>query len=115
MTASELGEANYDVMFSPVTVTEELTITGGYDSSGIPVEATLYCQTANGQRTDFSVYVPFIYTPDPNNPIDTYQGYEDFVGHTIKVTGIYSFHKSASGNISWQVIPRSNEDIVLVK
>ncbi len=115
MTASELGEANYDVMFSPVTVTEELTITGGYDSSGIPVEATLYCQTANGQRTDFSVYVPFIYTPDPNNPIDTYQGYEDFVGHTIRVTGIYSFHKSASGNITWQIIPRSNEDIVLVK
>lgn len=112
-SAAELATPNYSSLFSPVEVTTNLTVTGGYDSSGTPTEPTLYC-SSNGQRTGFTVYVPFLYQPYEDDKITKWDSFEDFVGHTIKVKGIYSFHKSASGNITYQIMPRSSDDITLI-
>ena len=102
----------HEALFSPITVTDEIVVNDGYcNDSGKAV--TLYCKTTSGQRTPFNIYVPFLYKPG-GNPFDVWYDETYFIGHTFNLTGIYTFHKSTSGNISYQIVPRNSNDLVLV-
>ena len=87
-------------------------VNGGYcNDAGDAI--TLYCQTTSGQRTPFNIYVPFLYKPEEGS-LDVWYDETYFIGHTFNLTGIYTFHKSTSGNISYQIVPRDSNDLVLV-
>ena len=110
-SAASLAKAQ-DILFSPVNCTDELEVTGGY--KGTSGDMTLYCK-ANGSDIPFNVFIPFTYTPDPvNNPGETWSKVENFVGHKFKLSGIYSFHKTSSGKITYQVIARNNGDFLVL-
>ena len=110
-SASSLAKAQ-DILFSPVNCTDDIVVTGGYKGSSGDI--TLYCK-ANGTDAPFNVFIPFAYTPDPeNNPGETWSKAEDFVGHTFKLSGIYSFHKAISGKITYQVVARNNGDFLVL-
>ena len=115
--AANLGSANDFAsdyyLFSPVEVKENIYVSDGYDSNSTPAKVTLYT-TVNGTRAPFTVYIAFLYHPDPNDDITVYNTYEDFKGHTFTVKGIYSFHVSTTGNLSYQIVLRDSSDLVLV-
>ncbi len=116
-TAMALGSANNyasdTYLFATVNVEEEVYCSGGYDSASTPANVTLYT-SVSGTRTPFTIYIPFLYQPDPNDEIKKYTSFEEYKGHTFKVKGIYSFHLSTSGNLSYQLVLRSSEDLVEV-
>lgn len=100
---NELKAEQFECLFSPVTLTEDVIVTGGYDGDD---SITLYLSTLDGTPLDYNVYIPFVYRPDPNDPTLSYRTYEDFIGETFKVSNsIYNFHKTRSGNINYQLIP----------
>ncbi len=109
---NELKSENYDVLFSPVTLTEEVIVSGGYDGDD---SITLYLTDKSGNEMDYNVYIPFMYRPDPTDPIMIYDSYEDFLGQSFSVNNaIYNFHKTQSGNIIYQLIPVDSTGFALV-
>ena len=115
--AMDLGAANDyksdDMIFAPISVNEEIYCNGGYDSASTPANVTLYT-TLGGNRTPFTIYIPFLYQPDPNDEITKWKTFEDFKTHTFKLKGIYSFHLSTSGNLGYQIVLRDSTDLTLV-
>lgn len=106
-------DAYTEALFSPVQVNENLTVSGGYNSSD-KNEFGLYLKDQDGNRAPFTLYVTFKYQPDPENPLNKYYDYSEFVGHTFSIKGIYTFHKTSSGKINYQIVPCDSEDVVLV-
>jgi endonuclease YncB( thermonuclease family) len=105
-------DANTDYLFQPVTVSDTVEVTYGYDSSSTPAEITLYTE-ANGESVPFTIYIPFLYQPDPENDLYKYTTYSDYMGKKFKVSGIYSFHKSIKGDITYQIVLRDSFDLIL--
>ncbi len=109
---TELKSEQFECLFSPVNLTEEVVVTGGYDGED---SITLYIEDKNGNELDYNVYIPFVYRPVPDDPTLAYRTYEDFVGKSFNVTGaIYNFHKTRSGNVNYQLIPVDSESFALV-
>ena len=110
-------DKNYDYLFNGVELEEDIYITNGYDSNSTPTNVTLYGNigSASGEKSPINIYVPFLYTPDESKPLEKYNTYTDYVGKTYHVKGIYSFHKQADGDISYQIILRDSNDLVLVE
>lgn len=109
---NDLG-SYYEGLFSPVTITEEVEVLDGYPSDD-KKEVTLYLGKKGESKPN--LYIPFLYQPYPDTkPLEKWNDPENFIGHTFKVTGIYSFHKKQDGTVNFQIIPRTSEDVVLVK
>ncbi len=109
---SELKAQNYDCLFSPITFTESVYVTGGYDGED---SITLYLEDEDGNELDYSCYIPFLYRPDLEDSTVSYRSYEDFVGKEFSVSNcIYSFHKTRAGKYNYQIIPTTSTDFALV-
>ena len=102
----------HEALFLPIHVTDQVKVVDGYNSAD-GESRTLYCETLDGTETKFNIYIPFLYRPDSEG-MTIYYTYEEFVGHVFDLTGIYTFHKSTSGNISYQIVPRDSNDLVLI-
>lgn len=105
---AELGNANYGVLFCSVKLTEPVEVSDAYIASNS--EITLYLKGIEN-----SVYVSFVYKGDPDNPNQQWDKKEKFVGHKFLVQGIYTFHKTSSGKVVWQINPTSNADLIFVE
>ncbi len=111
--AEDLVDGTFECLFSPVTISDNVVVSGGYNGDD---SITLYVENMDGTKLDFDVYIPFIYRPEIDNPILSYRSYEDFVGKTFKISNsIYSYHKTTSGNINYQLIPINSEGFSLVE
>lgn len=109
---TQLKSSQYECLFSPVTLTENVVVTGGYEGDD---SLTLYIESTSGERLDYSIYVPFVYRPNPDDPTLVYRTVSDFEGKTFSVNNaIYNFHKARSGNVSYQLIPTGNASFTLV-
>lgn len=110
---TDLKQEQFECLFSPVTLTDEIVVTGGYEGDD---SLTLYVSDSNGVALDYNVYIPFVYRPDPNDPTLSYRTVGDFLGKSFKVNGaIYNFHKTKSGDINYQLIPTGNDSFVLAE
>lgn len=108
---SDLKKEQFECLFSPVNLTEDVIVTGGYNGDD---SITLYLSTLDGEGLEYNVYIPFVYRPNPNDPTLAYRSYEDFVGKTFKVSGaIYNFHKERDGDVIYQLIPINSEGFSL--
>ena len=110
---SEINSESYEFVNSPINFDENVVVTGGYTSDSD--STTLYVEKEDGTKIDFNVFVSFIYKPDSTNPSLQWISYEEFVGHTFKLSGVCSLHKTTSGNYQIQIIPRNGDDLVLIK
>ena len=76
-----LGSANNyasdTYLFATVNVEEEVYCSGGYDSASTPANVTLYT-SVSGTRTPFTIYIPFLYQPAPNDEIIKYTSFEEY-------------------------------------
>ncbi len=115
LAPTELGYATYEYLNTPVRLTQEVQVYGGYASDDA-TEFTLYLQDTNGNRLDYSLYVPFLYRlNDGTNGVlngTRLTTVDDFKGYTFTLNyGIYTYHKSSTtGNISYQINLCSSED-----
>lgn len=108
----ELKDEQFECLFSPVTLTEEVVVTGGYTGDD---SITLYIEDKDGNSLDYNLYVPFVYRPYNDQPTVAFREHTDFIGKSFKIEGaIYNFHKARSGNISYQLIPTGNASLQLV-
>ena len=107
MSTGELTNDNYAALYSPVTLTDTVTVIGGNTSDDNYV--TLYVKDSSGNQLPFGIYIPFFYKDDANNILKA----EDFVGKTYNLKGVYSFHET-SGKIYYQVVLRDKTDLVEV-
>jgi len=93
--ASELTAGSYDYLFSPVSISDELTCSGGYDAlseSGSVTSRTLYFEDSEGNSTPWNLYVPNVYYPDKENyPTTTWSSKDSFENKKFNVTGMYTF------------------------
>ena len=114
VSAFEL-DANTDYLFTWVELEQDIFIYDGYDSNDTPHKVTLNGKVGgeSGREIPLNIYVPFLYTPDASNPNQKYTTYEDYLGKTFHVSGIYSFHNQMDGDISYQVVLRDSNDLVL--
>ena len=108
LDSKDIIASNYDYLFSPINVKDDITVTGGYASDG---DVCLYVKNAS-KNLPFSVYLSFTYKPDSTKPNLIWSDSELFIGHKFTLKGIYSFHKNSSGTISYQINPRSGEDFI---
>ena len=107
MSSAELTNDNYAALYSPISLTDSVTVTRGYTSDDNYV--TLYVKDSAGKQLPFGIYIPFFYKDDNNNILKA----DDFVGKTFNLKGVYSFHES-SGRINYQVVLRDKTDLVEV-
>lgn len=108
---TELKSGNLDPLFCAVNLTGDLYCYNAYKSDSSTY--TLYFKNgdANGDKIPYTAYIAFSYKPDPNNASLIYDSAEAFEGKTFNLAGIYGFHKTTSGNISYQMLPRSSTDM----
>ena len=102
---------------SPVTVTEEITITDGYDSKDSnKIASTLF----TGSRSLPNIYMTFAFKPyadseDPELKNISWKKIEDFKGHTFRFTGIYTVRKTQKGDYQYQIVPRNADDVEFIR
>ena len=70
-------------------------------------EITLYFEGAS-----FNCYIPFNYKGDPSRPSYRWVQESDFLGQEFTLTGTYVYHKTASGKITFQIVPNGQNDLV---
>lgn len=112
--ASGIDTSDLWYLNCPVSLTSNVKVTGGYISDDH--FATLYIANAStGQSLDYVLYLPFLYKPDTSSST-IWSSIDDFKGKTFRVSsGIYGYHKSAKGNISYQIIASSSSDVSVVE
>lgn len=113
-SAAELNNAilnkNFEALFCNVEITEPLTVTGGYTGeSGTQVTLQF------GKDIKFSVFVTFTLYPNPDDPAEAWNTIENYMGHKVKVKGVFVARKTASGNWQYQINPSNGGDIEVVE
>lgn len=107
-TSQELSgissDHNLDYLGTYVTVTDPVTVTGGYIDGK---EGTLYLGELR-----WSIYLSFTYVGDPNYPNWVWNDINDFIGQQFVVTGVFTIHKSTTGRISFQINPSNASGLV---
>lgn len=97
---------NLESLYCNVKITQELTCNSVYINDAGD-EFTLYFENSN-----FNVYIPFQYHGNPLDPGDIWDSEEEFIGKKYSITGVYSYHITTSGNIKYQIIPSTSEDLI---
>lgn len=71
--------------------------------------------TLGFKDVDFNCYIPFMYKgyPEEENA-QRWDTEEDFMGKKLLIKGCYSYHKTTSGRIRYQIAPANPEDVVVV-
>ena len=87
-----------------------------------PVECSrFYINTAGTEITlsfkdcSFSAYITFSYAGDPEKKFEYWNTEEQFLGKKFLLTGIYTYHQTASGKINYQIIFNDASGIQWVK
>ena len=108
---TELLAGDLDPLFCAVNLTGSLYCYNAYKSDSSTY--TLYFRDGDesGSKIPYTAYFAFAYKPDDNNPSLVYDTAEAFEGKTFTLSGIYGFHKTTSGAITYQMMPRSSADM----
>lgn len=101
-------DKNYESLNCSVKVTEKVKVSRAFAASSD--EITLYFE-----NYDFQVYISFMYRPDPEQVNLFWTTEEDFVGQEFLISGVYTYHKTMSGKIVYQINPNTSSDLVWVK
>ncbi|MBO8414198.1 MAG: thermonuclease family protein [Firmicutes bacterium] len=109
-TKDQLNEVattrNLESLYGRIEVTDTLEVDRVYQSQ----DESAY--TVYFKDSDFNLYVPFNYRPEG----DTYwKTEEQWLNKKLKIKGVYAYHYTTSGNLTFQVIPNDSSDIIVVE
>ena len=96
---------NLESLYCRVDVTDQLTCSRAFVSDGGDV--TLYFKDVA-----FTGYIPYQYIGDPENPNDIWNKADRFVGKKFTISGTYSWHRTSSGKVVYQIVPTKSSDFV---
>ncbi len=71
--------------------------------------------TLSFENCAFQGFITFTYAGDPDWPRDYWTSKEQYIGKSFLLSGIYTYHKTQSGNIKYQIVFNDASDIVWVK
>ena len=108
--ASATNPYNLECLNCNVTVSETLTCERVFINESANQEITLYFKNAS-----FNCYIPFNYKGNPNDSTERWVTEDKFLNQKFQLTGVYVFHKTVSGRITFQVIPNGSGDLVWVE
>lgn len=97
----------FECLFCAVKVTDIVTVSNVYIASSN--EITVYFENYT-----FQAYVTFLYRGDPERPNYTWTTEDDWIGKQFYISGVYTFHQTASGRINYQINPTGSADLVWV-
>ena len=103
---ANLAANNFENLYCRTKITTELVCTDAYVGTNGD-EMTL-----SFEGCDFSVYAPFLYRGNPDDLSDTWMSKDNVIGKTFSVSGVLGYHKSTSGNITYQIIACNEQDLV---
>lgn len=110
---SELGAEDYDVLNCAVSLTEEVVVRNCYINQNT---YTLYLEDTKGNPLDFDIYIPFTYYWKPGDYTTRVDDASTMIGEKFNLShGIYTFHKTTSGKINWQITICNNKDFLVVE
>ena len=109
-TAAQLDQnikaGNFENLYCRTVITDDLVCNDAYVNDKGD-EATVYY----GDH-EFNSYVPFSYLGNQDDPGDSWMYDYKLIGRTYKAAGVMSYHKSSSGNISYQLIACGHNDLL---
>ncbi len=113
--STEIKEKDYEKLFSPVRVTNDLICTGGYVSDSSDA-ITLYLSPDGEARSSWNLFIPFIYHPYESEGDDftDWKTIDKFQGKKFNVTGIYTF-RTYNGKTTYQLVARNSSDVIVLE
>lgn len=107
---SEMASSNnLDYLNCSVSLTDTVTVSKFYINDDGD-EITLYFTDCS-----FQAFLTFSYRGDLNQTNWIWNKEEDFMGKKFNLSGVYTYHKTTSGNIKYQINPSSGSDLVWVE
>lgn len=105
-----------DALNGDVVISEQVRVSSCYiDDSSSDKNATLYFETLDGTRLEFSAYVAFNYKPDPENkPNFFFTTEEQWVDQVFEIKGVYTYRRTSTGRVTFQINPRGNSDLIIL-
>ena len=93
-------------LYCHTVINEELVCTDAYlNASGTDM-------TLSFDGCDFDAYIPFSYNGNPEDSGDNWMNYQKVIGKTFRVSGVFSYHQTSSGNIKFQLVVCGLQDLV---
>ncbi len=107
-----IGTSNFNEnLFCFTKLTKTVTITDGYSSAD--GDSHTLNATCEGTALKFSIYMTFPYA-DSEGSTNFYQDYTRYVGKSFNVSGVWGYHKTKAGKYSYQLIPMTSANMILV-
>ncbi|MCB9497869.1 MAG: thermonuclease family protein [Erysipelotrichaceae bacterium] len=124
-TAAENAETEYNLHTFEYTSSELSTIASNNEFNCLNCAVTVtnpvtvssfYINTAGDEITlrftgcSFNVYITNVSWCkfDPANPSDIWNTEEEYMGKSFMISGVYTWHRTTSGNLTFQVTPTLN-------
>lgn len=104
-TSSQLSaiatDKEFECLYSPVIVTNPVTVSSFYiNNAGDEI-------TLRFTGCSFTVYITNTSWCkfDPSKPSDIWNTQEEYIGKSFMISGIYTWHRTQSGNLNFQITP----------
>jgi len=99
------GNINFD-LYCHTMIEEELVCSDAYlNNSGTDL-------TLSFEGCDFDAYIPFSYNGNLEDSGDNWMNYKKVIGKTFQVGGVFSYHKTSSGSVKFQLVVCGLQDLV---
>ncbi|HOZ02585.1 MAG TPA: thermonuclease family protein [Bacilli bacterium] len=108
---STIASANgFECLYSPVIITNSVTVSSFYiNDKGDEI-------TLRFTGCSFSVYITNTSWCkfDPSKPSEIWNTEEEYLGKSFMISGIYTYHRTTSGNLTFQITPNLLSSITWV-
>ena len=104
----ESHAADFDIenLYCRTKITDELVCSSAYlNQAGDEL-------TLSFDGADFTAYIPFTYHGNPDDSGDSWMDPNKVIGKSFQLSGVFSYHKTTSGRLTWQLIACGDSDIV---
>lgn len=102
-----ITKKNFENLFCRTEITEDLVVNKVYINDTAD-EATIYFQSVSG----FNAFLPFVYKGNPDDAGDVWMSEDKLMGKTFHLQGVFGFHRTTSGKITFQIIGCAMEDFL---
>lgn len=105
--ANNIENENFENLFCRTEITEDLICNRAYVNDAAD-ELTVYFEGVKS----FNGYLPFVYKGNPDDSGDLWMSEDKVLGKSFHLQGVFAYHRTTSGKITFQIIGCGMEDLV---